>query len=198
MARLVGGARWKRAVLLTLSRIPFKLNRYEFHHWYFYLQLVLDCLVLILLILMQLPKKEAGIGLAFGGAATDALFGAGSGTALTKLTKYTAGYFLVMTMLLTVLNANQAKNSGQSFENQLKQAAKTMPPPEPPPTASNTTATPAIVPTNAMLMTASNAVASATNTPLMTASNIAATASNTPAKAAAPTNNPSAPEKAPQ
>ena len=46
--------------------------------------LVLDCLVLILLVLIQLPKKEAGAGLAFGGAATDALFGAGSGNVLTK------------------------------------------------------------------------------------------------------------------
>jgi len=49
--------------------------------------MVLDCLVLILLVLIQLPKKEAGMGLAFGGAATDALFGAGSGNVLTKITK---------------------------------------------------------------------------------------------------------------
>src|ERR1035441_10511217 len=50
--------------------------------------MVLDCLVLILLVLIQLPKKEAGMGLAFGGAATDALFGAGSGNVLTKITKF--------------------------------------------------------------------------------------------------------------
>ena len=31
--------------------------------------LVLDCLLLIFLVLIQLPKKEAGAGLAFGGAA---------------------------------------------------------------------------------------------------------------------------------
>ena len=35
--------------------------------------LVLDSLLLILLILVQLPKKEAGVGQAFGGGATDAL-----------------------------------------------------------------------------------------------------------------------------
>ncbi len=46
--------------------------------------MVLDCLVLIFLVLIQLPKKEAGAGLAFGGAATDALFGAGSGNVLTQ------------------------------------------------------------------------------------------------------------------
>ena len=33
---------------------------------------VLDCVLLILLVLIQLPKKEAGAGVAFGGAATDA------------------------------------------------------------------------------------------------------------------------------
>ena len=49
--------------------------------------LVLNCLVLILLVLIQLPKKDAGAGMAFGGGAADALFGAGSGNALTKITK---------------------------------------------------------------------------------------------------------------
>ena len=57
------------------------------------LVMVLDCLLLILLVLIQLPKKEAGAGLAFGGGATDALFGAGSGTVLTKITKYAAAAF---------------------------------------------------------------------------------------------------------
>ena len=47
----------------------------------------LDCLVLVFLVLIQLPKKDAGAGLAFGAGATDALFGAGSGTVLTKVTK---------------------------------------------------------------------------------------------------------------
>ena len=54
----------------------------------------LDCILLVLLVLLQLPKKEAGAGMAFGGAATDALFGAGSGNVLTKITKYVAGHFL--------------------------------------------------------------------------------------------------------
>ena len=58
--------------------------------------MVLDCMVLIFLVLIQLPKKEAGAGLAFGGAATDALFGAGSGNVLTKITKYAATIFFVL------------------------------------------------------------------------------------------------------
>ena len=62
------------------------------------LVLVLDCIVLVLLVLIQLPKKEAGAGLAFGGAASDALFGAGSGNVLTKVTKYSATIFFVTTL----------------------------------------------------------------------------------------------------
>src|SRR5947209_20415006 len=60
--------------------------------------LVIACILLILLVLIQLPKKEAGMGQAFGGGATDALFGAGSGTALTKMTKYTTVIFFVLTL----------------------------------------------------------------------------------------------------
>src|ERR1051325_10215174 len=69
------------------------------------LLLVINCLFLILLVLIQLPKKEAGAGLAFGGGATDALFGAGSGNALTKLTKYSAGTFLIMSVVLGMMNS---------------------------------------------------------------------------------------------
>lgn len=75
--------------------------------------LVFNCLLLILLVLIQLPKKEAGAGLAFGGGTTDALFGAGSGNALTKLTKYAAGTFLALSVILGVMNV-RAYHSGTS------------------------------------------------------------------------------------
>src|SRR5215510_2710921 len=82
--------------------------------------LVLNCALLILLILLQLPKKEAGAGIAFGGAATDALFGAGSGTALTKITKYSAGIFLGLSLLLSVVNAHRVSDSSNGVTEQLK------------------------------------------------------------------------------
>jgi protein translocase SecG subunit len=85
--------------------------------------LVLDCLILILLILIQLPKKEAGAGIAFGGGATDALFGAGSGNALTKITKYAAGVFLGLALFLSFLRASQAGASGRRFEEELRKRA---------------------------------------------------------------------------
>src|SRR6266404_5787161 len=69
------------------------------------LLMVLDCVVLVFLVLIQLPKKEAGAGLAFGGAASDALFGAGSGNVLTKITKYAATIFFVMAIGLSLIQA---------------------------------------------------------------------------------------------
>src|SRR5947208_13295893 len=85
--------------------------------------LVLDCLLLLLLILIQLPKKEAGAGVAFGGGATDALFGAGSGTGLTKITKYSPAVFLGLPLLLSVMGAHQANEAARKFEEGLKGAA---------------------------------------------------------------------------
>ena len=77
--------------------------------WLLSFLLVLDALILILLILIQLPKKEAGLGQAFGSGATDALFGAGSGTALTKMTKYAAAGFFVLTLSISVLYGKQSR-----------------------------------------------------------------------------------------
>jgi len=86
--------------------------------------LVLDSLLMMLLVLIQLPKKEAGLGTAFGGAATDALFGAGTGNVLTKITKYTAALFLGFSMLLSILIAGEVKQpKGPGVEDVLKRKA---------------------------------------------------------------------------
>lgn len=104
--------------------------------------LIVDCLFLGLLILIQLPKKEAGVGVAFGGGAADALFGAGSGTALSNLTKYTAIAFFVLVFTLSVMN-NHARHSGISaLEKQLSKLpapAETLPQAATPAPASATT-----------------------------------------------------------
>jgi len=115
--------------------------------------MVLDCLLLILLVLIQLPKKEAGAGLAFGGGATDALFGAGSGNVLTKITKYAAGIFFGLALFIGILQ--KTRMSGTSdFEKRLAGPGRTptaavpAPPPSTPGTGTNV-ATPLLeVPTN--------------------------------------------------
>jgi len=85
--------------------------------------LVLNSLVPILLILVQLPKKEAGAGLAFGGGASDALFGAGSGTVLSRITKYSCGLFLLVSLTLSVLYTHEAKSGRQDVLRELERQA---------------------------------------------------------------------------
>jgi preprotein translocase subunit SecG len=120
--------------------------------------LIVDCLFLMLLVLVQLPKKEAGLGQAFGGGATDALFGAGSGNALTKLTKYATGIFFVLTLSLSILHAQQAKSKRSSLEGLVQKAAesdtKAAPAPGAVPAATTTTPkTPALTTSTNLLVT---------------------------------------------
>ncbi len=89
--------------------------------------LFLVCLLVCLLILVQLPKKEAGMGTAFGADAAVAMFGAGSGNALTRMTKYTTGTFLVLCVLLTWMNAYANRSRGSAIERELSQSAAASP-----------------------------------------------------------------------
>jgi preprotein translocase subunit SecG len=84
--------------------------------------LVVNCLFLVLLVLVQLPKKEAGAGLAFGAGAVDTLIGAGSGNALTKMTKYAAGLFLGLGVLLAVLNSQRYHGSSRGIQEELSRS----------------------------------------------------------------------------
>src|SRR5690349_20408963 len=83
--------------------------------------MVLTCMVLVFLVLIQLPKKDAGAGLAFGASGADALFGAGSGTVLTKITKYSAGIFFALAILLAVMRSSYQHHRGSAFDSRLSQ-----------------------------------------------------------------------------
>jgi preprotein translocase subunit SecG len=90
--------------------------------------LVLTCLFLGLIILMQLPKKDAGLGgAAFGGGAVDALIGAGAGNVLTKATKYAAIVFFVLIVSLSLLHANYAKRDVTAVAEQIELQKATSP-----------------------------------------------------------------------
>src|SRR5579862_2839470 len=101
--------------------------------------MVIDCIVLCFLVLMQLPKKEAGAGLAFGGAATDALFGAGSGNFLTKATKYCAGIFFALAIVLSMLQTAKAHQPGSNFLKRVQEQQNAGPSliPQPAPAANS-------------------------------------------------------------
>ena len=117
--------------------------------------LVANCLLLILLVLVQLPKKDAGAGIAFGGGAADALFGAGSGNALTKITKWATGIFFAMAFILNLVEAGANHSNTPAFLQAVDQKQSQMPagvppstpPPVAPTTASNSSSLP-VVPAN--------------------------------------------------
>jgi preprotein translocase subunit SecG len=123
--------------------------------------LVINCAVLILLILIQLPKKDAGAGLAFGGGAADALFGAGSGNALTKITKYSTIVFFALALTIGVLQNRAHQGNTAAFEKQLQQIQTQIPITTPPPA----TTQPVAVPKNTLL---SVPLTTDTNTPATT------------------------------
>jgi len=169
-----------------------------------YLVLVLDSAILILLILIQLPKKEAGLGQAFGGAATDALFGAGSGNALTNMTKYATVIFFGATLLLSVVNAQSWKAKKGSLEQRLQRAAREIVPvaatPAPAaapqaeaPVTATKPAVPATAPSSGLLSAGSNAIVK----PVPSAPAPATPPANASAPAKAPANAPATPAPAP-
>src|ERR1051326_2597206 len=100
------------------------------------LAMVLDSVILVLLVLIQLPKKEAGGVLAFGAGGADALFGAGSGTMLTKITKYAASAFFILAIVLSVMQSWYHNKHISAFQENLgkapaQQAPATLPPATP-------------------------------------------------------------------
>ena len=130
--------------------------------------LVLDALFLILLVLVQLPKKDAGVCSAFGGGATDALFGPGSCTVLTKATKWATIIFLGLALTLSFLGVQSKRAKSSRSEDLQKKAAPAkalpgLPGILPPPTNAPAGGTnrPAVIPvTNAPASPATNASAS--------------------------------------
>ncbi len=90
---------------------------------------VLVSLLIILLVLMQRPKNE-GLGAAFGGGATDQLFGAQTTNVLQLITRWLGGIFFVLTLLLSIL---YVKQGGGRSPIQEKLSAKTVIPELPAP-----------------------------------------------------------------
>jgi preprotein translocase subunit SecG len=89
--------------------------------------LVLTSLFLVLLVLVQLPKKEAGAGMAFGAGMGDMILGAGSGNVLTKITKYAAGIFLGASLFLSLAVTYRAHQKGLGVSRALETAGQQPP-----------------------------------------------------------------------
>ncbi|MFP4282115.1 MAG: preprotein translocase subunit SecG [Opitutales bacterium] len=65
--------------------------------------LVLITLFMGLVILMQRPNTNAGMGAAFGGGVTESTFGAETTNVLTRATKWSAAAFFIIALLLYTL-----------------------------------------------------------------------------------------------
>jgi preprotein translocase subunit SecG len=74
--------------------------------WLFTAIHVVVALFLILLVLMQ-KSKDQGVGAAFGGGMTDTVFGAGTTTALVRMTIWCACILLATTLILAVLHSRR-------------------------------------------------------------------------------------------
>ena len=91
---------------------------------------VLVSLFIILLVLMQRPKNE-GLGAAFGGGATDQLFGAQTTNVLQTITRWLGGIFFALTLLLSILYVKQG--GGRSpIQDKLSAKTEIPAPPAPP------------------------------------------------------------------
>ena len=130
--------------------------------------LVLLACLLILLVLVQLPKKDAGTGISFGGAAADALFGAGSGNVLTKITAWSTLIFFLVIVLLSYVHDNLGASAHDKdfakkvqAQEQAEANAAAMTPATPPPAATQ----PAGAPTNGFKLLTPGAAPSTPSAP---------------------------------
>jgi preprotein translocase subunit SecG len=64
-------------------------------------------------------SSEQGVGAAFGGGVTETVFGAGTTTALVRMTIYCACALLATTLILAVLHSHRGKGGGSLMQRSL-------------------------------------------------------------------------------
>ncbi|HTS15972.1 MAG TPA: preprotein translocase subunit SecG [Verrucomicrobiae bacterium] len=79
---------------------------------------VVVALFVILLVLMQ-KSSEQGVGAAFGGGMTESVFGAGTTTALVRLTIWCASLLLATTLILAILHSHRTRAGGSLMRRSL-------------------------------------------------------------------------------
>lgn len=87
---------------------------------------VLVALFLVGLVLMQ-KSQDQGVGAAFGSGVTDSVFGAGTTTALVRMTIWCACIMLGTTLLLAVLHSRRSGAPGSVMERALQSAPAALP-----------------------------------------------------------------------
>src|SRR5262249_58437025 len=104
-----GRRRWSGRRRLSVGRIvhPHREGRLRSMVTFLTIVHVFVCLFLILVVLLQ-AGKGGGMGIAFGGAGSQTVFGSsGAGNFLTRLTSITAGVFLITSLGLAHYSSQQ-------------------------------------------------------------------------------------------
>src|SRR5438477_3884113 len=127
--------KWAIAILIGFGII---VLGFRFWGWVLSAFFVLNCVVLIIVVLLQ-SGKAADLAAAFGGAGSQTAFGPrGAATLLSRATTWSAVIFMVTSLTLAIL-ASRSSGGGTSVLSNEKAAptqkapAQTPPQPEPQP-----------------------------------------------------------------
>src|ERR1700694_5834889 len=124
---------WVKLAVALLIRIGVISVGFRFFGWPLSGFFILNCLVLIIVVLLQ-SGKAADLAGAFGGAGSQNAFGPrGAANVLSKATTWCAVMFMLCAMAL-VLRTDRAVEQGGSVLQKVSQPTKTTPAPNAPPT----------------------------------------------------------------
>src|ERR1700704_6984434 len=113
------GFQWAIALLIGVAIV---LLGFRFAGWLLAAFFVLNCLVLIIVVLLQ-SGKAADLAGAFGGAGSQTAFGPrGAANVLSKATTWCAIMFMLCAMAM-VLRTDKAVGQGSSFLEKISQPA---------------------------------------------------------------------------
>lgn len=134
-----GWMKWTIALLVGVGII---VLGFRYAGWLLTGFFVINCMVLIIVVLLQ-SGKAADLAGAFGGAGSQTAFGPrGAANVLSKATTWCAVMFMLCAMAL-VLRTDRAVEQGGSVLQKVSQPAKPAPPPKAPPSVPSSTPAPA-------------------------------------------------------
>src|SRR6195256_2637085 len=130
-----GWMKWTIALLVGVGII---VVGFKYAGWLLSGFFVINCMVLIIVVLLQ-SGKAADLAGAFGGAGSQTAFGPrGAANVLSKATTWCAVMFMLCAMAL-VLRTDRAVEQGGSVLQKVSQPAKPAPAPKVPPTVPSST-----------------------------------------------------------
>ena len=126
-----GWMKWAIALLIGFAII---VLGFRFAGWLLTAFFILNCLVLIIVVLLQ-SGKAADLAGAFGGAGSQTAFGPrGAATVLSQATTWCAVMFMVCAMALALRSDRSAGQGSSVIYDRAKPATKPAPPQTPAPT----------------------------------------------------------------